>query len=275
MSLLECLVWVVLTFALFWLTVDKKTSFLSLIFSCVGFVYFGVIDLYGLGVLACFGVLMLLYARFRFFLIEVLLVVGCAGLFFHYLIGFHNPKVLSNVLLSPQSATYTLYFNFDKAFIPFVLIVLLPTLFATKDSHTREISLPQGLFLICSLFSLLLIATFLGILEFEFHIPSWIFVFVWANLFFVSFVEEALFRGYFQQRLSGWVGEYPALILASLIFASYHLKISYLLAIFAFFAGLFYGLAWLWSGRVWVSTLFHFGLNLTHLVFFTYPYYKP
>lgn len=275
MSLLECLVWVVLTFALFWLPVDKKTSFLSLIFSCVGFVYFGVIDLYGVGVLACFGVLMLVYARFRFFLIEVLLVVGCAGLFFHYLIGFHNPKVLSNVLLSPQSATYTLYFNFDKAFIPFVLIILLPTLFATKDSHTREISLLQGLFLICSLFSLLLIATFLGILEFEFHIPSWIFVFVWANLFFVSFVEEALFRGYFQQRLSGWVGEYPALILASLIFASYHLKISYLLAIFAFFAGLLYGLAWLWSGRVWVSTLFHFGLNLTHLVFFTYPYYKP
>lgn len=275
MSLLECLVWVVLTFALFWLPVDKKTSFLSLIFSCVGFVYFGVIDLYGVGVLACFGVLMLVYARFRFFLIEVLLVVGCAGLFFHYLIGFHNPKVLSNVLLSPQSATYTLYFNFDKAFIPFVLIVLLPTLFATKDSHTREISLPQGLFLVCSLFSLLLIATFLGILEFEFHIPSWIFVFVWANLFFVSFVEEALFRGYFQQRLSGWVGEYPALILASLIFASYHLKISYLLAIFAFFAGLFYGLAWLWSGRVWISTLFHFGLNLTHLIFFTYPYYKP
>lgn len=275
MSLLECLVWVVLTFALFWLPVDKKTSFLSLAFACVGFVYFGVIDTYGLGVLACFGVLMLLYARFRFFLIEVLLVVGCAGLFFHYLIGFHNPKVLSNVLLSPQSATYTLYFNFDKAFIPFVLIVLLPTLFATKDSHTREISLPQGLFLICSLFSLLLIATFLGILEFEFHIPSWIFVFVWANLFFVSFVEEALFRGYFQQRLSEWVGEYPALILASLIFASYHLKISYLLAIFAFFAGLFYGLAWLWSGRVWISTLFHFGLNLTHLIFFTYPYYKP
>lgn len=275
MSLLECLVWVVLTFALFWLPVDKKTSFLSLALSCVGFVYFGVIDLYGVGVLACFGVLMLLYARFRFFLIEVLLVVGCAGLFFHYLIGFHNPKVLSNVLLSPQSATYTLYFNFDKSLIPFVLIVLLPTLFATKDSCMREISLPQGLFLICSLFSLLLIATFLGILEFEFHTPSWIFVFVWANLFFVSFVEEALFRGYFQQRLSGWIGDYPALILASLIFASYHLKISYLLAIFAFFAGLLYGLAWLWSGRVWISTLFHFGLNLTHLVFFTYPYYKP
>ncbi|RDU71700.1 CPBP family intramembrane glutamic endopeptidase [Helicobacter brantae] len=275
MSLLECLVWVVLTFALFWLPVDKKTSFLSFAFSCVGFVYFGVIDIYGVGVLVCFGVLMLLYARFRFFLIEVLLVVGCAGLFFHYLMGFHNPKVLSNVLLSPQSATYTLYFNFDKAFIPFVLIVLLPTLFATKDSYTREISLPQGLFLVCSLFSLLLIATLLGILEFEFHIPSWIFVFVWANLFFVSFVEEALFRGYFQQRLSGWVGEYPALILASLIFASYHLKLSYLLAIFAFFAGLLYGLAWLWSGRVWISTLFHFGLNLTHLIFFTYPYYKP
>ena len=275
MSFLECLVWVLLTFALFWLPVDRKVSFLALALSCVGFVYFGVIDVYGLGVLACFGVLMLLYARFRLFLIEVLLVVGCAGLFFHYFIGFHNPKVLEKVLLSPQSATYTLYFNLDKALIPFVLIILLSTLFATKDSHSRELSLPQALFIALSLFSLLVIATFLGILEFEFHIPSWVFVFVWANLFFVSFVEEALFRGYFQQRLSGWVGEYLALILASLIFALYHLKLSYLLAIFAFFAGLLYGLAWMWSGRVWVSTLFHFGLNLTHLIFFTYPYYKP
>ncbi|HFS3216289.1 TPA: CPBP family intramembrane glutamate endopeptidase, partial [Escherichia coli] len=29
-----------------------------------------------------------------------------------------------------------------------------------------------------------------------------------------------------------------------------------------------------WSGRLWVATLFHFGLNLCHLLFFTYPLLK-
>ncbi|SQL02415.1 CAAX amino protease [Pseudomonas aeruginosa] len=45
--------------------------------------------------------------------------------------------------------------------------------------------------------------------------------------------------------------------------------------LFAGLAGLIYGLAWLWSGRLWVATLFHFGLNLTHLLLFTYPLYRP
>lgn len=42
---------------------------------------------------------------------------------------------------------------------------------------------------------------------------------------------------------------------------------------FAGLAGVIYGIAWMWSGRLWVATLFHFGLNLIHLLFFTYPMY--
>lgn len=274
MSYLECLVWVALTFALLWLPISKRIAFIALALSCVGFLYFGVLDFFGLGVLGIFAVMMFLYARLRHFWIEALLVVGCAGLFFHFILGFHNPKILNAISLSPQSASYTLYFNLDKALIPFVLTALMTSLFYSKDFEKKSLSLAQILFALCSLLLLLFVATLLGILKLEFHIPSWILIFVWANLFFVSFVEEALFRGYFQQRLSGWIGEYPALILASLIFASYHLKISLLLAVFAFFAGIVYGLVWMWSGRVWVSTLFHFGLNLTHLIFFTYPFAK-
>lgn len=216
--------------------------------------------------------LLFLYLKFKSLWIEVLLILGCSGLFLHFIAGFHNPKVIERVLVSPQSVPYSVYFNLDKTIIPFVLIVLMPTLFFTKDSQDKDLSIPQALFLIFSMATLLFVAMFLGILKPEFHIPTWIFIFLWVNLFFVCFVEEALFRGYFQQRFSTWLGEYPALILSSLLFASYHLKISALLAVFAFFAGVIYGLAWLWSGKVWVSTLFHFGLNLSHLLFFTYPF---
>jgi len=32
-----------------------------------------------------------------------------------------------------------------------------------------------------------------------------------------------------------------------------------------------FDLAWHWSGRLWLATALHFALNLTHLLFFTYP----
>jgi len=47
-----------------------------------------------------------------------------------------------------------------------------------------------------------------------------------------------------------------------------------LLVIFATLAGLIYGLAWMLSGRLWVAVLFHVGLNLCHLLFFTYPVFS-
>ena len=72
---------------------------------------------------------------------------------------------------------------------------------------------------------------------------------------------------------NGWA--WPALALASALFGLAHFAGGPLLMLFAGLAGLIYGLAWLWSGRLWVATLFHFGLNLTHLLLFTYPLYRP
>lgn len=39
----------------------------------------------------------------------------------------------------------------------------------------------------------------------------------------------------------------------------------------AFGAGLLYGLVYLWTGRLVWAVLVHWGLNLTHLLLFTYP----
>ncbi|MGM0785563.1 MAG: CPBP family glutamic-type intramembrane protease, partial [Pseudomonadota bacterium] len=36
-------------------------------------------------------------------------------------------------------------------------------------------------------------------------------------------------------------------------------------------AGLLYGLVYLWAGRLIGAVLVHWGLNLTHLLLFTYP----
>lgn len=62
-----------------------------------------------------------------------------------------------------------------------------------------------------------------------------------------------------------------ALLLSSVIFGLMHLGGGVLLVVFATLAGVLYGLAWLWSGRLWVATVLHFTLNLCHALFFTYP----
>jgi len=115
----------------------------------------------------------------------------------------------------------------------------------------------------------------LGGLRIEPHAPEWFAQFALANIFFVSLAEEALFRGYLQQRLSRIVHPVVALLMASVLFGLMHYSGGLLLIIFASLSGIIYGLAWMWSGRLWVATLFHFGLNCVHLLFFTYPVYAP
>ncbi|CDG21990.1 conserved membrane protein of unknown function [Xenorhabdus poinarii G6] len=202
-------------------------------------------------------------------IIELLLFTSCIFLFIHYLPGFHNLKYLDKVQTGPLSAPYTMYFNFDKALLPFILIFCMPTLFSRKPQIEAP---PHGwALLIAAVPALLWLATVLGGLSVELHLPSWFPAFIVANLLFVSLAEEVLFRGYIQQKLSQWMNPYLALIVTSLISGCAHFLGGWLLMIFATLAGLIYGLAWMWSGRVWVAVAFHFSLNLMHLLFFTYP----
>jgi membrane protease YdiL (CAAX protease family) len=60
-------------------------------------------------------------------------------------------------------------------------------------------------------------------------------------------------------------------LIAALLFGLAHFAGGPLLIFFAALAGLIYGLAWQWSGRLWIATLVHFAFNLTHLLLFTYP----
>ncbi len=97
-----------------------------------------------------------------------------------------------------------MYYNFDKAMVPFLLFACLPTLFRTDKAEKAS---PRVLIaLIISVPALLLLAVALGGLKIELHAPARILPFVMANLFFVCMAEEALFRGYLQQRLSQWLG---------------------------------------------------------------------
>lgn len=213
--------------------------------------------------------------RFQYHLVvkivsEIALLAIVVGLFLHVFPGFNNLKYLDKVIVGEQSAPFTLYLNFDKAIVPVALLFCLPNLFSTQPLKTAK---PwQWWILISAVPALLIIAAISGGIDVEWHFPTWLPIFMISNLLFVSLAEEALFRGYLQQRFTQWLGSpYLALILSALLFGAAHAAGGPLLILFATLAGIIYGLAWMWSGKLWLAVSFHFGLNLLHLLFFTYP----
>ncbi|MCC8366473.1 CPBP family intramembrane metalloprotease [Xenorhabdus sp. PB61.4] len=200
---------------------------------------------------------------------EAMLVIVSILLFIHFIPGFHNLKYLDKVQVGPLSAPFSMYFNFDKALVPFLLLCCMPSLF--RCNPVVNAPAHGWAFLIAAIPALLGLATTLGGLAVELHLPGWFPAFVVANILFVSLAEEALFRGYIQQKLSQWMNPYFALIITSLLFGAAHFAGGGLLMAFATLAGLIYGIAWMWSGRLWVAVGFHFTLNVLHLLFYTYP----
>lgn len=202
-------------------------------------------------------------------LLEALLAAGAIALTLHLAPGFNNAPVVIKQQAGPLSAPFTFYYNLDKALVPFVLLACLPGLTHAPAAKPRwRFAWPL---LLAAIPALLLLATLAGGLRIEPHLPAWLGEFILANLFFVSLAEEALFRGWLQQRLSQRLGRYPGLLIAALLFGLAHSAGGPLLIFFAALAGVIYGLAWQWSGRLWVATLTHFAFNLTHLLLFTWP----
>jgi membrane protease YdiL (CAAX protease family) len=270
--------WYLLATALFFLPLHRLLAcFILAIFSGLA-IFHGVLTALAVIFLLAVLIIALLAQRYpqpKWLAIglELLLLLSAIALFLHLVPGVHNLQVLDNIKIGPLSTPFSLYYNVDKALIPFILIACLPTLFVVKPAKT--VSPKTWAALVISVPLLLLLAVAFGGLKVELHQPDWLLSFVISNVFFVCMAEEVLFRGYLQQRLSRLWGAYPALIITALLFGLFHFAGGTLLVIFACLAGLIYGLAWMWSGRLWVAILFHFGLNLLHLLFFTYPLYQP
>ncbi|WP_431223228.1 CPBP family intramembrane glutamic endopeptidase [Serratia sp. L9] len=270
--------WGVLSASLFFLPFNRLIALVVLAAAAGMGVYHHIltpVSLACLGVIAIAAWLHQLYHHQRAvsLALELFLVACSIALFYHLIPGFNNPVMVDQEKVGPLSSLYSMYYNFDKALVPFLLIVCLPTLF-NAGQPDKKVGASAWVLLVLCIPAVLMLAVALGGLKVEMHLPPWILAFIMANLFFVSMAEEALFRGYLQQRLRQWLGPYPALIITALLFGAAHLAGGMLMVAFATLAGVIYGLAWMWSGRLWVPIVFHFGLNLTHLLFFTYPLYQ-
>ncbi|MBS0620693.1 MAG: CPBP family intramembrane metalloprotease [Verrucomicrobia bacterium] len=212
----------------------------------------------------------------RFMLFCIATGVSLA-LCFHFLPGFHNQKIVSDICFSPDSLPYTLWYNFDKPFIGiFVLVFSIPLIRSHKELlRMLKLSIPMSIAGIALLIGL---SCYFGVVQWEPKCPPYFFKWAFANLFFVAIPEEAFFRGFVQREIYNWFGKTPlagmgSILFTSLMFMLFHIpwvaSVPFLCLVFV--ASVIYGMIYQLTNSIEGSILCHFGLNVVHLLLFTYP----
>ncbi|WP_341756060.1 MULTISPECIES: CPBP family intramembrane glutamic endopeptidase [unclassified Candidatus Tisiphia] len=196
-----------------------------------------------------------------------------AALELHLVPGFNNLLVLDKIQFTPDALPFTLYLNLDKTIVGLIIIGLTLDLASTRNEW--KILLSQVFYrlpIVISVMVLLSIA--FGYIKFAPKIPQDLWIWVISNLFFTCVAEEGLFRGFFQEALSQLKYKYSeniAVLIPAVLFGGMHYLGGLKYVILATIAGILYGWIYKVTKRIEASIIAHFMLNLTHILFFTYP----
>ncbi len=191
----------------------------------------------------------------------------------HWLPGFFSERVIAAQRLTPQSAPFSMYLNLDKPLIGFWILLACPWLLRNvaigQVAKTTLITLPGTAFVCLST------AMALGLIGWDPTWPAKSSLWLANNLLLVTLTEELLFRAYIQGGLQRLFKPLPygstlALGCAALLFGLAHVGSGWQWALLAGLAGVGYGLAFRLGGLP-AAVVTHFGVNLVHFSFFTYP----
>jgi membrane protease YdiL (CAAX protease family) len=255
----------------------RKVSFSVLIVSLVLALYHNILQPIGL----CWVLLLFLFAHFAFghykkavrFSGKALFIVLVFVLSFHKLDGFQNWQIIPPMILSPDSYSYSLWFNYDS------LLVILAFLLCKRDLSFKNLTLLRDMKSWMTLGIMLLVvgicAYFLNFVVSDPKVPQFIGLWAFVNLI-TCFGEELFYRGLLQEEATKIFKSQGipvvAILLTSLIFGFRHYFIGGgILLLLSFIASLFYGYIYFKTKNILDAVAFHFILNLTHLLLFTYP----
>jgi uncharacterized protein len=192
----------------------------------------------------------------------------------HALPGFNNLRVFDHVRFSPESAPFTMYLNFDKTTVGLVTYIFFVKHIDVKGLRKSDVLLVLGVLGIL-LAVMLPLALGAHYVKFDPKFPARGWLWILNNLFFVCVAEECLFRGFVQGGLERFQLRSPfqhlPLLTSSVFFGLYHYEGGLTYIVFATIAGAFYGFAYTRTKRIEAAIVVHFGLNLTHFLFFSYP----
>jgi uncharacterized protein len=195
----------------------------------------------------------------------------------HLLPGFQNPLLIGPVSFTPDAIPFKMYLNFDKAAVGFALVLFYVPICLTNGIGRSLLIGASGATL--AIILTLPLALLLGAVRWEPKLPDSLWLWSLDNFFLVALTEEALFRGFLQGSLSRWLdgGETRlpmAIVIAAIVFGLAHYASGVPMVLLASLAGVAYGLAYRYGGLP-ASMLAHFGLNLFHIVLFSYPLLAP
>lgn len=205
----------------------------------------------------------------------ILLAIGIA-LSLHIAPGFKGWQLLSMCQTSPISVPFNLCFNFDKVSLGiFILVSGVPLCHGgyewRKAIHVAAVFTVLAAVVLCT------VALTLKYVRWDPKLPSFTPLWLITNLLFTAVIEEVIVRSFVQEKLSIMTRAFRwhyliSLTGSSLVFALGYYMMSAAHILLAFIAGLFYGSAYIASGRkVEASIITHFMVNFIHLLGFSYP----
>lgn len=197
----------------------------------------------------------------------------------HFFPGFHNWKLMEGVQISRDAFPYTFYLNYDKPFVEFFpLAFTIPLLYSRF--HTRSIAVKAFTLSILGVLVMMILALYLQVVDIDLKFPHSWFIFLIANLFFVTIPEEAFFRGFLQREIhdylhTKWSGAF-SIIVVSLLFAGLHFPFvkDFNFISLTFIASLIYGTVYHLTRSIESSIFCHYLFNIVHFFCFTYPALK-
>jgi len=196
--------------------------------------------------------------------------------FLHLMPGFYNLPIYQAERLSETAIPFTMYLNFDKVLVGlFIYLFFLKT---RESNHFDSKNFKTTLIVLGGLLVFMIpLAILIQYIKWDVKLPEKGWIWFLNNLFFVCLAEEALFRGLIQKGLMNLLPKkqtywkYASLMIASILFGLAHYRGGFSYIALATVAGIFYGYSYYKTDRIESPILVHFGLNLVHFVFFTYP----
>lgn len=219
-----------------------------------------------LGTAAC--VLILLgERRLPAWLWRALVLVAGVALAAHLLPGFSHWTLWQPRQISPDAPPYALRLSWDKLLLGTALLAWW------LGQPSRPVISPARALWVCllTLLAVPVLAIALGLVAWQPKWPEGLLLWLLVNLGVAVLAEELLFRGVLQPALVQRFGAWPGLLLTAALFGAVHLPFSPLFAVLAGLAGLGYGLAFHYSGRLSLAVALHGAVNLLHLSLLSYP----
>src|SRR5450830_1326152 len=211
-------------------------------------------------------------------LLLLLTMLAALALAMHLLSGFHNPRVIDKLVLSPGGAPFSQYLNFDKGLAGLVLLAL----FCTRAQQWPEFGLAMKRavpVMAITLAAVVATALAIGFVKPDFKFPDITLQFLLVNLLLTCVAEEAFFRGLLQGRIAVFLGtrsrgEIGALLIASVLFGLTHAAGGWRVILLATIAGLGYGVAYRHIKSIEAAIATHFIVNAVQFLALTYPYLR-